>query len=536
MRQRGVQQTHGHAVTDEVFEILRTVSRLGPGDLAIEGRVPVLDAVPSPLLVLSSDGTVRASNAAASAASAPRALSDVVVPTDAARILRADPSDDVTVLPRVRLTTGELREAWILVQRARGVRYLLLREPIPRQEREMPRATAGANARGHSPSGTVGDLPVVVYEARVGRQWRLTSISPCITDLTGDEPRRWLADPSWWWQRIADADRDLVTRSRATARRIGHGSVEYHLMPRQGGCRRVEDRFVVRGNQAYGVLIDVTDRSEMAAVQHELLQHAVDLLERMTILASARETAVQVFAHDVRSPLSLVASLLETLDPDEAPGGRLIGADEDQNRRLLRLVSRGVQSTLDVVGCITHFLELEHGAVDVRCDEVDLHAVVQRAVDRAGPAHVFVSTPPEGTIVKGDAVMLERAVANLLLNAITYAPDEPVEVSITRDARSATVHVADRGPGVPKEMQELIFQPFCRSAAPDRGGLGLGLALVDRIARMHGGSVWVQNRHRGGARFGLSLVRAEQALTRETGPGTPRGSTAVAVPAGLPGG
>jgi two-component system sensor histidine kinase KdpD len=107
-----------------------------------------------------------------------------------------------------------------------------------------------------------------------------------------------------------------------------------------------------------------------------------------------------------------------------------------------------------------------------------------------------------------DLAQSQRALANLLENAIKYGPsDEPIELWIARVGDRVRLTVADRGPGIPETERALIFEPFYRSkgARPDVGGAGLGLAIARRIAEAQGGSLTYAPRPGGGSEFRLEL-------------------------------
>jgi two-component system sensor histidine kinase SenX3 len=104
------------------------------------------------------------------------------------------------------------------------------------------------------------------------------------------------------------------------------------------------------------------------------------------------------------------------------------------------------------------------------------------------------------------------AVRNLISNALEYSPDAtPVDVTVGREGRDAVLSVADRGPGVAPAEREAIFAPFARGTvglASRQGGLGLGLAIATRIARLHGGTVQLAARAERGSVFTLRLPGA----------------------------
>ncbi|MHB8951179.1 MAG: sensor histidine kinase, partial [Rhodoferax sp.] len=116
------------------------------------------------------------------------------------------------------------------------------------------------------------------------------------------------------------------------------------------------------------------------------------------------------------------------------------------------------------------------------------------------------STEPSDLPVQGVTKLLRRAVRNLLENARRHAAGE-ITVALRRVDSQAVISVCDRGPGVPPELRERIFEPFYRlpGATERDGGVGLGLALVKSIALRHGGTVTCENRPDGGACFVIRL-------------------------------
>jgi two-component system sensor histidine kinase CreC len=112
--------------------------------------------------------------------------------------------------------------------------------------------------------------------------------------------------------------------------------------------------------------------------------------------------------------------------------------------------------------------------------------------------------------VDGDALLLRRAVGNLLDNALDFSPDgAQIEVTLTRRGRSVEVSVRDYGPGIPDYADDKVFEKFYSLARPHnlRKSTGLGLPFVREIAELHGGRVTLRNAEGGGALAVLSLPR-----------------------------
>jgi two-component system, OmpR family, sensor histidine kinase MtrB len=148
-----------------------------------------------------------------------------------------------------------------------------------------------------------------------------------------------------------------------------------------------------------------------------------------------------------------------------------------------------------------------------------------RNVLAARPGVPAVESDGRPVVVRGDRRRLDRVVANLVDNAERYGGGA-VRVGVCWAGGRARLEVDDRGPGVPELLREQVFERFARGTrAGQRGadpGTGLGLALVARHVRRHGGTVWVDDRPGGGARFVVELPADDgQPGAGPAGAGTP---------------
>jgi two-component system phosphate regulon sensor histidine kinase PhoR len=164
---------------------------------------------------------------------------------------------------------------------------------------------------------------------------------------------------------------------------------------------------------------------------------------------------------------------------------------------LLRLARLDAgQETLDVIPCDTSNLT-----------DTVLSDVAQAAEDRNQRLEVTIAAG--AATIRADPAKLHDALRNLVANAITYSPEgSRIGIEVTSDAGHVTIAVADEGPGIPDEDLRRVFERFYRvdkSRARDPGGTGLGLAIVKHLVELHGGSVGVENRPAGGARFVITL-------------------------------
>ena len=187
----------------------------------------------------------------------------------------------------------------------------------------------------------------------------------------------------------------------------------------------------------------------------------------------------------------------------------LLSMISKESKRLNTLV----QQILDLAR-----LERESNALDVA--ETDLVDLVRETVEslrpRAEAAGIDLSfaAPKAPCVATIDARLVSEAIANLVSNAIRHSGSPDVAVSVSATARGFAVVVEDHGIGIPPEHAERIFERFHRvdpARAAESGGAGLGLAIVRRIARLHGGDVWFSPVVPSGSRFTLVVKSARSA-------------------------
>ena len=236
--------------------------------------------------------------------------------------------------------------------------------------------------------------------------------------------------------------------------------------------------------------VEVTSKDELG----RLATRFNTMLEALEVSVGKQRRLVADASHELRTPLTAVRTNVDLLRE-----GRLA---EDDAQRALEEASVELSALTTLV---SDLVELARGEErQLRVEEVHLDDLVATAVERAksrAPAVTFV-TALSPTVVHADPVLLDRAVSNLLDNAVKYSPPyAPIEVTV----REGEVIVADHGPGVAEVDLPRIFDRFYRSsAARSKPGAGLGLAIVREAAEAHGGTASVES-GAGGAKFHLRL-------------------------------
>jgi two-component system, OmpR family, phosphate regulon sensor histidine kinase PhoR len=227
--------------------------------------------------------------------------------------------------------------------------------------------------------------------------------------------------------------------------------------------------------------------------------------------AAQKTSFVANVSHEFKTPLTTIRLYSELLEQ-----GRV--RDGGQANEYLRTIGRETQRLARLVNNALDFSRLEQGRKKYACEEVDLTAEVARLLDthapRVGDAGLnLVRELPNAPVrMKTDRDALEQVVINLLDNACKYA-SEGGEVCVTMAPRNGTsqgaeLRVADRGPGVPEEHRERIFEKFHRvddKLTAEKTGAGLGLSIARQLARGLGGELRYAPREGGGAEFILEL-------------------------------
>jgi signal transduction histidine kinase len=231
-------------------------------------------------------------------------------------------------------------------------------------------------------------------------------------------------------------------------------------------------------------------RDEVAAVAASFNRAA----SRVETLVRSHQSLLANASHELRSPLARMKMAVSMID-DAPPAAR---------QRLKVEIDTNIAELDALVEEVLLASRLDASAQIDLSDHVDLLAIAAEEASR-----VEADAQGEPSSVLGNERLLRRALRNLLENARRYGGGD-VTLEVVRAGDSAQVRVSDRGPGVPAELRDRIFEPFYRlpGHAEQAGGVGLGLSLVRQIAERHSGSVRCESREGGGSCFVLELPLA----------------------------
>jgi len=212
-----------------------------------------------------------------------------------------------------------------------------------------------------------------------------------------------------------------------------------------------------------------------------------DMARRIEQQLSDQRELLAAVSHEIRSPLARLRVLTELLR----------GSADSVT---LDKVEREIIEVDDLIGKLLANSRLDFGTLNLQ--SLELGVLVQRTLERTEVDPSLLQDDAPNVRIKGDPTLLDRAFCNLFENAQKHAGGVE-SVGIARVENSVRVTVSDRGPGFPKEALGRVFDAFYRGDGSS--SLGLGLSLVERIARAHGGRAWAENRADGGAQVHFEI-------------------------------
>ena len=379
-----------------------------------------------------------------------------------------------------------------------SARELLVRVGALLRSAEAHRHAEAARAQFET---LLNEAPIGVY--LIDEDFRIAAVNPIARPVFGDRPgligsdfdqvihRLWSKDDA---DQIVQIFRRTLETGKAhlvpewTEKRLDTGVAEFYewqvsRIPLPGGRK--------------GVVCYFRDISKAVAAR-EALREA----------DSRKDEFIATLAHELRNPLAPLRSSLDILKlggPPQPPADMALDIMDRQLNHLVRLVD-----DLMEVSRITR------GNIDLRKEPVRLEVVLRNAMEAAEPLirarhhRLHVSLPPEPIMLEADPVRLAQIFGNLLNNAAKYSEDgADISIEARREGGEAIIVVSDTGDGIDPAQLPQLFRIFTRGnwrTGRNQSGLGIGLALVQRLAELHGGRVQAASAGRGkGSRFTVRL-------------------------------
>ncbi|MFE5482677.1 ATP-binding protein [Streptomyces sp. NPDC056527] len=266
---------------------------------------------------------------------------------------------------------------------------------------------------------------------------------------------------------------------------------EHLALALTGRVLPAEDRRVLGAFAAQAAV--VLDRQRLIGEAEEARKLAEGNKIRTSLLAAV--------SHDLRTPLAGIKAAVSSLRSDD------VEWSEQDRAELLEGIEDGADRLDHLVGNLLDMSRLQTGTVAPLIRDIDLDEVVPMALGGVPDGSAELDIPETLPMVEVDKGLLERAVANIVENAVKYSPPGvPVAVSASALGERVELRVVDRGPGVPDESKDGIFEPFQRFGDAPRGsGVGLGLAVARGFVEAMGGTITAEDTPGGGLTMTLTL-------------------------------
>ncbi|HYL66534.1 MAG TPA: HAMP domain-containing sensor histidine kinase [Nitrosopumilaceae archaeon] len=226
----------------------------------------------------------------------------------------------------------------------------------------------------------------------------------------------------------------------------------------------------------------------------------------MNNLDRFREELLALFSHELKTPLTLITGWCQVLT-----NPKIVGKLNHEQLQALNVVSANAARLRNEIDDILDTNKLIYGTMLFLFEDIDADKLVQRIIGKLKPVTDekninIVSLVKEKTLLRTDPYRLEQIITNLILNSIDFVPKNNgiIKIGVKEESEQVTFFVIDNGKGIPKKMQEKIFEKLVQEDSSYRRrhhGLGLGLFLCTGIIESLGGKIWVESKLNKGSTF-----------------------------------
>ena len=363
-------------------------------------------------------------------------------------------------------------------------------------------------------------------------------ISPLLADLTGSEESGWPFTAAWQTKTLQVVDNLSGRFDVVPPGPWSDAPHEAVVVPIPSNKAHEPAGLLVAGisarlkfDQLYRDFIDLVRTQVATAIANaRVYEEERRQVEALAEIDRAKTAFFANISHEFRTPLTLMMGPLE--DSLSDPEGL-----SPANRERLELAHRNALRQLKLVNTLLDFSRIEAGRVQASYEPLDLAgyttelaSVFRSAIEHAG-LKLIVDCPPLPEPVYVDREMWEKIVLNLLSNAFKFTFEGEIEVSLQYKGERVVFAVRDTGVGVPEHELPSMFERFHRvraSRSRTHEGTGIGLAFVQELVRLHGGSIEVASRENHGTTFTISLPTGTALLPADR-IGAPRSLSSTAL-------
>ena len=344
--------------------------------------------------------------------------------------------------------------------------------------------------------------------------FQLLYVSPAYEQIWGRSCADLYRNFNHWIESIHPDDRERVRATPTRCLALGSCEEEYRVVRPDGSIRWVRDRgFVVQdeGGQPFrlaGVAEDITERVNLEAERHQILSREQAARVEAEQSNRLKDEFLAVLSHEIRTPLNPILGWTKILR-----AGRL---SPERAAEALETIERNAQLQVQLITDLLDISRILQGKLSLQPLSVDLSAVVAAALEtirlaaEAKDLRLWVDAPRDLYFVRGDVTRLQQVVWNLVSNAVKFTPSQgEIQIQLAQVGQDVQLQVRDSGKGIHPDFLSHVFEYFRQqdgSTTRQFGGLGLGLAIVQQIVELHGGTVQAESAGEGqGATFTVTI-------------------------------
>jgi signal transduction histidine kinase len=280
----------------------------------------------------------------------------------------------------------------------------------------------------------------------------------------------------------------------------GAEGTEIDIQALQAGADDYIDKNQIQGELLHRIIRYAIERKKAEHEREKLLREHIATRE----LEKRKNEFISIVVHELKTPLTSLKGYTQLL------GKQL--KNNEQTSKLANRLDGQINRLTGLIDDLRDVTRIESGNFKFRESAFALDSLVEdiiEGVQLTTQTHAILKEGEINQLIWGDRERIGQVLTNLLTNAVKYAPDSnTVWVKVSKNEETVTVGVQDRGPGIPREQQAKIFEPFYRLERAQRSsasGLGLGLYIAAEILKQQGGQIWLESEEGQGTTFFFRL-------------------------------